>query len=258
MPNLLPDWTLTLPWDLGDWHLRASGRLFWALFLTIIGIAIIITLIKPPRMERPFSTKAGVAIFFVIVIGTLVLGKLIPDWQRTILWIGIFVFLAHLFMMLASRKPRDPEIPATWAECIAGAMATFIMMALAYAIVPHEWLTFANSQLQWGDSSKFVVTSNQDILGILPVHYPFAINYPALRDIVVTLIYVVFLGLNLKLFVMWQHRNDVPAATDAADAPVKRSRFGRPLQAMRRRQPEPATAGAATGAPTAAAPAEGG
>ena len=254
MPNLLPDWTLTLPWDLGEWNLRASGRLFWSIILIIIGIAIVITLIKPPKLQRPFSTKVGVALFFVIIIGTLVLGALIPSLQRTIVWLGFFVLMAHLFMMLASRKPRDPDEPATWAECIAGAVATFALMALAYAIIPHEWLTFANSKLEWGDSSKFVFTSHDDILGFIPIHYPFNLDYPALRDIVVTMIYVVFLGLNLKLFVMWQKRNEVPAEAAPTDAPAKRSRFGRPLQSMRRRTPEPVT----VGAPSPAAPAEGG
>ena len=97
-------------------------------------------------------------------------------------------------------------------------------------------------------------TSHEDILGFIPIHYPFNLDYPALRDIVVTMIYVVFLGLNLKLFVMWQKRNEVPAEAAATDAPAKRSRFGRPLQSMRRRTPEPAT----VGAPSPAAPAEGG
>jgi hypothetical protein len=243
MPNLLPDWTLTLPWDLGDWSLRASGRLLWAIFLFAIGIGIVFTLMRPPQLKRPFSTKVGVALFFVIIAGTLVVGKLIPSVQRSIVWLGIFVFLAHTFMMIASRKPRDPDVPATWAECIAGAVAVFALMALGYAIIPHEWLTFANAQLEWGDSSKFVFTSRMDILGFIPIHYPFSLDYPAVRDIVVTMIYVVVLGLNIFLFSKWQKRNEVPA--EAAEEPVRRSRFGRPLRAMRRgRAPEPATAGA--------------
>jgi hypothetical protein len=246
MPNLLPDWTLTLPWDLGDWGLRASGRLLWSIFLFIVGIALVFALMRPPHLTRPFSTKVGVALFFVIVVGTLVVGRLIPSLQRTIIWLGIFAFLAHTFLMVASRKPRDPDVPATWAECITGAVAVFALMTLGYAIIPHEWLTFANADLEWGDSSKFVFTSDMDILGFIPIHYPFALDYPAVRDIVVTLIYVVVLGLNVFLFAQWQKRNEVPA--EAADEPVRRSRFGRPLRAMRRgRAPEPATAGATTG-----------
>lgn len=249
MPNLLPDWTLTLPWDLGDFNVRAAGRLIWSVFITIVGVGIVIALIKRPALKRPFPSWVGYALFPAIAIVTLLLGKLIPSLQRTIVLAGIAVLIVHLFLMIASRKPRDPEEPATWAECIAGAVAVFALMILGYAIVPHEWLEFANAQLEWGETSKFVWTSDMDILGFIPIHYPFNFDYPALRDIVVTIIYLVVLGLNLKLFVMWQQRHQVPAEGEEAQ-PSRLSRFGRPLRAMRRRgAPEtsgPAAAGAST------------
>jgi hypothetical protein len=254
MPNLLPDWTQTLPFDLGDWHLRASGRLVWSTFLLIVGIVFVFAVMKPPRLKRPFPTMVGVVLFPVIIIGTLVLGKLLPDYQRTIVWLGIFAVIAHALLMVVSRTPRDPERQATWAECFAGALAAFALFALGYAIVPSEWLTFANSGLEWGDSSKFIFTSHEAILGLgfLP-NYPFNVDYPALRDIVVTLIYVVLLGLNLKIFVMWQKRHEVaPETTDAE--PAKRSRFGRPLQAWSARRAEAKSpTGASAGVPTAGA-----
>lgn len=252
MPNLLPDWTLTLPWGLGDWGLRASGRLLWSTFLLVLGIIVIVALIKAPAMKRPFPLWIGIVAYPVIIIGTLVLAALIPSIQRGIVWIGIFVVIGHTLMLIVSREPRDPERAATWAECLAGAVGVFAMFALAYAIVPSEWLTFANADLEWGDSAKFIFKSNQEILGFIPINYPFSMDYPALRDIVVTLIYVVLLGLNLKLWVMWQHRLDVPAEADAEGAPTKKSRFGRPLQAWSARRaeaknaPEPAASGATT------------
>jgi len=251
MPNLLPNWTLTLPWDLGDFNTREAGRLIWSIVLLVISVAVVIGLMKAPKLKRPFSTKVGVALFPAIIVGTLVLGKLIPSFQRTIILLGFVVLVAHMFLMIGSRKPRDPEEPATWAECFAGAVGVFAIMALAYAIVPHEFLTFANADLEWGDSSKFVFQSGREILGILPVNWPFSMDYPALRDIVVATIYIVFLGVNLKLWVMWQERHKVAAATD--DTPPKRSRFGRPLRKTAAEtpaevpapMPEPATSGGA-------------
>lgn len=253
MPNLLPDWTQTLPFDLGEWHLRASGRLVWGTLLLIVGIIFVVALIKPPKLQRPFPTWVGITLVPVIIIGTLVVGKLVPDYQRTIVWIGFVVLVAHGLLMVGSRKPRDPEQKATWAECFAGALASFALFALGYAIVPSEWLTFANSGLEWGDSSKFIFKSNQGML-FFPWNWPFNFDYPALRDIVVTIIYVVLLGLNLKLFSMWQKRNEVAPATDEAE-PEKRSRFGRPLQAWSARRADakaPASASAA-GAPSGGA-----
>jgi hypothetical protein len=247
MPNLLPDWTLTLPFDLGDWNVRASGRLIWSIFLIIVGIAIVVTMIKQPGVKRPFPNVVGYLLFPVIIVGTLVLGAIIPSLQRTIILAGIGVLTVHLLLMVASAKPRDPDEEPTWAQCILGAVGVFALMTLAYAIIPHEWLTFANADLEWGESSRFVWTSNEDILGFIPIHYPFNLDFPALRDIVVTVIYVVFLGLNLKLFVMWQQRNEVPAEADEG-APSKLSRFGRPLRAMRRKGDEPAPAPEPVGA----------
>ena len=229
MPNLLPNWTLTLPWDLGDFNTREAGRLIWSIVLLVIGIAIVFALMKQPKLKRPFSTKVGVALFPAIIVGTLLLAKLITPLQRTIILLGFVVLVAHMFLMIGSRNARDPEEPATWAECFAGAVGVFALMALGYAIVPHEFLTFANANLEWGDSSKFVVQSGHQVFGFLPVDWPFSFDYPALRDVGVTIIYVVLLGLNLKVFVMWQNRHQVATATDD-DAPPKRSRFGRPLR----------------------------
>jgi len=229
MPNLLPNWTLTLPWDLGDFNTRQAGRLIWSIVLLVIGIAIVAALMKQPKLKRPFSTKVGVALFPAIIVGTLLLAKLVPSFQRTIILLGFVVLVAHMFLMIASRTPRDPEEPATWAECFAGAVGVFALMALGYAIVPSEFLTFANASLEWGDSSKFVIQSGHEIFGVLPVDWPFTFDYPALRDVGVTLIYGVLLVVNLKFFVMWQNRHQVAAATDD-EAPPKRSRFGRPLR----------------------------
>jgi hypothetical protein len=123
-------------------------------------------------------------------------------------------------------------VPATWAECFAGAVGTFALFVVGYAIVPSEWLNYANSYIQWGDNTKFVWKSSQNML-FLPLRWPFSLDFPALRDIVVALIYVVFLGVNLKLLVMWQRRHEVreQAAVASAAAPDRRSRFGRPLRA---------------------------
>ncbi len=244
MPNLLPDWSLTLPWGLGEFDVRAAGRMIWFSLLLIYGVAIVVALIKPPLLKRPFPNIVGYALIPVIAIGGLVLGALIDSLQRTIILATIAALAAHILMLVLSRQLRDPERKATWAECFAGAVGVFALLMLAYAIVPHEYLTFANAQLEWGDTSKFIWTSNDDILGLINIHYPFNFDFPALRDIIVTVIYGVLLTTNLKLWVMWQQRLEVKTAPSPEAAPERRSRFGRPL---RRTAPEPA-------GPTAPAP----
>jgi hypothetical protein len=112
---------------------------------------------------------------------------------------------------------------------MAGAVGVFAMMTLGYAVIPHEWITFSDKYLQW-DTTKFLFQSNQDIF-FLPVHWPFTMDKKAIRDIIVTVIYVVVFGLNLALFVQWQNRGKEPAA--AAAAKPRTSRFGRPLRRAR-------------------------
>jgi len=231
MPNLLPDW---LPW------IHPAGRLIWGIILTFVGIAFVIALIKPPKLKRPFPTRVGVALFFVIPIVGYIIAILIPDDANIENWaldaiivdLVLVALFAHAMLMVMSRKPRDPGQESTWTECYLGALGVFAIMVLAYAVVPSEWLNNANSYWQLGDSTKFIFRSTEDMLWILPWHWPFDFNFPALRDIVVTGIYLVLLGVNLKLWVMWQKRHEVKAVPDAADgAPARRSRFGRPVRA---------------------------
>jgi hypothetical protein len=247
MPNLLPDWHLTLPWGLGLFGMREAGRLIWSSALFTVGVIIVLLLIRPPLLKRPFPKQVGYAIFGVIIVGGLIVARFAPDIvggnhngvQRIVVLLTLGALAGHTLLMVASREPRDPERQATWAECFLGAVGVFALFILGYAIVPHEWLTFANAQLEWGDSSKFVWTNSDQIFGI--IDFPFNFDFPALRDIIVSGIYVTVLGANLILWTMWQRRFEVKAPAEAETAPARRSRFGRPL---RRREPEPATAAA--------------
>src|SRR6476661_8727391 len=125
--------------------------------------------------------------------------NLIPDWlpwmrpAGRLLWAVGLLVIGLIIIMVLMRRPKS-ERPATWAQCMAGAVGTFAMFALAYAIVPHEWITFA---------AKFLVRSGQEVLFL---KFPFDINMKAISDIIATGIYVVMFGLNLFLFAMWQKR----------------------------------------------------
>ena len=166
--------------------------------------------------------------------------NLIPDWlpwmrpAGRLIW-AIVLFLIGLAIIFALMRRPKPDRPATWAECIAGAVGVFGMMTLAYAVIPHEWITFSDKYLQWG-TTAFMVRSGQHVLFF---NFPFDINMKAISDIIAVGIYVVMFGLNLFLFSLWQKRGQEKAETP--DAPPKTSRFGRPL---RRKAPEPATVGA--------------
>jgi hypothetical protein len=167
--------------------------------------------------------------------------NLIPDWlpwmrpAGRLIWSLVLTVIGLAVILWLMRRPK-PNRPATWAECMAGAVGVFAMMTLAYAIVPHEWITFSDKYLQW-DTTHFVVRSGQEVLFVA---FPFDINQQAVRDVVAATIYIVFFGLNLFLFVKWQDRGKVD---DTATEAPKVSRFGRPLRRGRRAEPEVAGGG---------------
>jgi hypothetical protein len=167
--------------------------------------------------------------------------NLIPDWHfmrpaGRLIWASLLTLIGLAIILWLMRRPK-PNRPATWSECMAGAVGVFAMMTLAYAIVPHEWITFSDKYLQW-DTTHFVVRSGQEITF---VEFPFDINKQAVRDVVAATIYIVFFGLNLFLFVKWQDRGKV--GETATETP-KVSRFGRPLRRGRTAEPEVAPADA--------------
>jgi len=233
MPNLLPDW---LPW------IRPAGRLIWSVILLLVGVSFVFALLKPPRLKRPFPNWLAWALFPIIAIVGWIIAGIIPNgadisgWEldAIIVDLVLLAWYVHAMLLVLSRKPTPPDYKATWAACYLGAVGTFALMALAYAVVPHEWMTYANSYLRMGDTSHFFWQRGQLVntswLG-QGIHVPpFNIDMPAVRDIMVTGIYIVMLGLNIYLFAAWQKRNVVVEKPADDATPVKRSRFGRPLR----------------------------
>ena len=110
------------------------------------------------------------------------------------------------------RKPKKSSEPATWAQVVIGAMFVWFMFALGYGVIPHEWLTFGNSYLNF-DSSSYLVHRSQ-IVNNLP---PFDITRDKVVDAVAALIYVIVLGLNIYFFAAWQKRKVAEPADGGGD-----------------------------------------
>lgn len=146
-------------------------------------------------------------------------GRLI--WATLLLLIGLGVILAM------ARRPKSPE-PPTWAQAMVGALAVFSLMLLAYGTVPHEWIIFANSYLDWS-AANFVMHKNRFLR--------FDINKQAANDTGAALIYVVMLVTNIKLFSLWQKRPVRAPEPDEAGAaaeerqPAGTSAYRRPVTA---------------------------
>ncbi|HEV2760885.1 MAG TPA: hypothetical protein VGV86_15105 [Acidimicrobiales bacterium] len=138
------------------------------------------------------------------------------------------ILMVAVCLYVGARRPIGT--PVTWGEAMVGGTWVFGIMMLAYGIVPHQWLTFADNELLWrpdkllvGISSGGVVFGNEakDLGGTGRI----LINYQAIRDIVATVIYIVFLGGQMYLWSVWQKRG----RKKPGDVEEARSRFGRPV-----------------------------
>lgn len=120
-------------------------------------------------------------------------------------------------------KRRPVGAPLSWGEAMVAATYATAVMFLAYGIAPHQWLTHADNELSW--RKDMIVFGPFDILK--PQAYggwfPFTINASHVRDVIATVIYVVFLGLQLWIWAWWQKRGKVKSTEVAV------SSYGRPL-----------------------------
>lgn len=138
--------------------------------------------------------------------------------------LSTIIGLAACWGIVAYSKRRAPDAMLTWGEAMLGAFVVFFILFWAYGVVPHQWLRWADNELQWRSDKIMFGWGNilkpQASGGWLPL----TITYEAIRDIVAVLIYAVGLGINMAMWKMWQSRGQTTAAK-----PPARSYFGRPL-----------------------------
>lgn len=117
-------------------------------------------------------------------------------------------------VIVARRRPKGT--PLTWGEALLAATYAFLIMWWIYGIVPHLWLTWADSELGLRTDKIFVGPGG--VLRALPM----TITGVVVRDIVVTLLYIVFLGAQIAAWALWQGRGEKKAEVETSD-------YGRPL-----------------------------
>ncbi len=139
------------------------------------------------------------------------------------------MLILGIALCLAVGKRRPPGTPVTWGEAFVSGTFVFALMVLAYGVIPHEWLEYADNELLWR-ADKLLVAISSDGVKWGQEAKTFGgtgrilINYQAIRDIIATGFYVVFLVAHVWLWSIWQKRGR------KAEAPVEaRSRFGRPV-----------------------------
>ncbi len=130
--------------------------------------------------------------------------------------------LAGLVYVYATRRPQGT--PVTWGEAMLGAIYTFFVMFMIFGVVPHQWLTVAENEWSFRVDRKFTAWGL-----IVPQSdggwFPFDITLRAVSDTIASVIYIIALGLMIKMFIDWQNRSQVKKGSDV----VPTSTYGRPL-----------------------------
>ncbi|MDZ7674452.1 MAG: hypothetical protein U5K30_05230 [Acidimicrobiales bacterium] len=123
-------------------------------------------------------------------------------------------------------KRRDFEARLTWGEANLAATYTFALMFWWYGVIPHQWLSWAENELDWTSSSTVWGPLNLLRPEAEGGWLPLTVNYLHVKDLIAVLIYVVALGLQIWVWAWW---NDRKKKADAEAAVVPTSTYGRPL-----------------------------
>ena len=111
----------------------------------------------------------------------------------------VAVLLTALVIPVAKRRPVGT--PLTWGEAMVASVYAFFLMFWVYGLVPHLFLTWAGNELGWRPDKLLLgpggILKPQTLGGFSPI----TITYQTLRDILAVLIYVVFLGAQIGLWV---------------------------------------------------------
>jgi len=131
--------------------------------------------------------------------------------------LSLIVLAVGCGIVVAYSKHRPAGAPLTWGEAMVGAFFAFFLMFVAYGIMPHQWLTFADNSLHWRKDK--ILNGPGDVIGKLP----FTVTYEAVRDIIAVGLYLVGVSVQCVLWSVWQHRGE----TKPKELPT--SAYGRPL-----------------------------
>lgn len=139
--------------------------------------------------------------------------------------LSLAVTVVIMAAVLVYMRMRPAGAPLTWGEAMLGSMIAFFAMFWIYAVLPHQWLAWADNELNWRSDKLFVGPG-----GILKAQaqggsFPFTITYVVIRDVIAVGIYVVALGSHVALWMLWQNRGKRSEAAEAVEV----SSFGRPL-----------------------------
>ena len=153
--------------------------------------------------------------------------------------ISLLISLAMVGLIVRVARNRPVGTPLTWGEAFVAGVWVFTLLFLLYGVVPHQFLAWADNELKWR-SDKIGIPLGpfgamlEGKLGVkkhllFPEGVPlpngvFIITAQVLRDIIAAGIYIVFLVIQIVMWLQWQKRDQ-----KKADQGELTSAYGRPL-----------------------------
>lgn len=145
-----------------------------------------------------------------------------PGVNQAFLFSLVFTTLLSV-VVIPIGKRRKFDRKATWGEAMLGAAYVFAVLFLAFGVVPHQFIDHADKDLGWRKDKlvygPFNILKSDTVGGSFPI----TLSYEAIRDIIVVVIHVYYIGLMIYLFSWWQKRGESVALEVVA------SSYGRPL-----------------------------
>lgn len=153
----------------------------------------------------------------------------IPESLSRLVLSSLLLLAGTAVVLALMRRPKS-EKPVTWAAAMAGAVGVWALFILAYGIVPHEFLTYADNVLKWREDR--IMLDHIDLFG--GIDSPIEVSARSVRDILAGGIYGGLATGNILLWSLWQKRKPAGAPTEqtpqkATPEPAGVSAFGRPV-----------------------------
>ena len=131
-------------------------------------------------------------------------------------------------LMIASifwyARRRPVGAPLSWGEAMASATYVFFGLFWVFGVVPHQWLTYAESELGMRPDAYLAGPAGTGWTSEIPV----TISKETLSHLIAVTIYGVYLVLMVALYNMWQGRGD-KAERQRKALEEKTTAYGRPL-----------------------------
>ena len=109
----------------------------------------------------------------------------------------------------------------TWARAAVGAALFTGLLLILFAVIPNQWVTLAQSSLEWTPQKVFVTIPPALVLG-----NEMSVSYKTLQEIIAGTYPVVMLAVIATVMVKWQTRS----RTIDKPKPTPVSSFGRPMR----------------------------